>query len=248
VAAVESKYLIEHTDGWIPDEFFDPPDTSTAWNPPDLSEQALVSGCTDAWGDCTGGSKNDALDAIRDQGIVDEACMPYTSESCLDTDDHCICGSAAHCGNPSVCTFACDDTGYSEFPSRTWTIDSHHYLEGTNTVANLKRAVVCQGPLAVSSNDWGHCVLIVGWENDSEICRTAYPGDEGSGGCWIVKNSHGDSKTGFSRSSSDKYDEHYYTDKGFVWIPFEGHDYSAGMRNNNHYVNGVNPPTSWVWP
>jgi C1A family cysteine protease len=48
----------------------------------DLSEQQLVSSngvCCSYCGNCSGGRSLEALEYIRDTGIVDEACFPYTS-------------------------------------------------------------------------------------------------------------------------------------------------------------------------
>ncbi|HSA24190.1 MAG TPA: C1 family peptidase, partial [Myxococcota bacterium] len=245
VAAVEAKYLIEHTDGWIPEHFFDPPDGS-AWVLPNLSEQNLVSECGASWGDCTGGLKNDALDEIQTDGIVDEDCFPYTSGSCLNTDGDCLCGSAAHCTDPVDCPATCNDTGLAEWDSRRWSIDSHHYVRDENSVENVKRALLCHGPLAVCSSDWGHCVALVGWDNDSQLCRDHYHGESA---CWIIKNSHGRPTDPVMETNGSAYDEEVLLDTdGYSYLPLEGHDFSRGVRSNPHYVDGVHPATTWVWP
>ncbi|HEX2908451.1 MAG TPA: C1 family peptidase [Phototrophicaceae bacterium] len=47
---------------------------------PNLSEQYLVSSCVNfSSGNCAGGHSNSALAYIQTNGIVDEACMPYTA-------------------------------------------------------------------------------------------------------------------------------------------------------------------------
>lgn len=242
VAAVEAKALIENTDGWIPPEFFDPPDPRT-WNLPDLSEQALVSGCTSAWVDCTGGGHRDALTGIADDGIPSEACFEYTSEACLDRDEDCVdaCGGDHNCANPHACPGACTDPAYT-WSAERWTLDNHGYYDERNDVAGVKKALVCNGPLANCSSDWGHCFAIVGWDDDSGFCRSRYSRD----GCWILKNSHG-IQHGEHRNS-DRYDDPYWASNGFVWIPYEDHDYSRSIRIGTHHVWGVHPPAGWVWP
>ncbi len=46
---------------------------------PNLSEQYLVSDCSAYSGDCGGGWPSTALTFIRNEGITDEACFPYTA-------------------------------------------------------------------------------------------------------------------------------------------------------------------------
>jgi hypothetical protein len=245
VAAVEAKTLIEHTEGWTPVDYDSPIDDTNAWNLPDLSEQALVSGCTESWVDCTGGGKTDVLSAIRDDGIPDEICFGYASGSCLDDDRDCVAdcgGNANDCASPQTCPSACDDPGAHDWDSRIWTIDSHDNYEERNDVPGVKHELVCNGPLATCSADWGHCVAIIGWDDDSPLCRNRY----GEDGCWILKNSHGLQQG--EHSNPDRYDDSYQVRDGFIYLPFENHDYSGQIRRGVHHVSGVNPPAIWTWP
>jgi hypothetical protein len=240
---VEAKALIELTNGWVPADFSNPVDDSNTWNLPILSEQMLVSGCTDAWGDCTGGTYRDGLGAIRDNGIVDNVCFPYSSGSCCDSEGHCVdsCGRNSDCASPRSCDGACNDTGEA-WDARRWRIEDHADHSGADDVPGVKKDLVCNGPLANCSSDWGHCFVIVGWDNDSEFCRTHY----GKDGCWILKNSHGVTLDPIERDNGDLFDDSYWSQYGFVYIPFEDHDYSRSIRLYVHHLWGVSAPTGWT--
>ena len=248
LAVVEAVALIEHTEGWTPVDYYNPLPGSL-WNLPDLSEQALISGCTSAYSDCTGGRHEDALDGIRDDGVVDESCLKYGSQDCLDDDLDCVdaCGSASDCGLPSSCPDICEDTGLAEMDSRKWYIENYTYLDGRNDVAGVKLALLNNGPLVTGSNDWGHAIAIVGWDDDCQFCRDHY-GDDGDGGCWILKNSWGigDVDVPAEHRNSDCCDDTVWSINGFVYIPYAGHDYSRSIRLNVHYVWGVDPPAGWT--
>ncbi|HUU44481.1 MAG TPA: C1 family peptidase [Acidobacteriota bacterium] len=133
----------------------------------DLSEQYLVSDCF-GHGDCDGGVSSYALEFIRDSGIPDEACFPYTA-----TDGPC----SDRCG---------------DWESRLVYIAETAWLYGENDI--LKLTLINIGPVAVGldvGNWWsdgdvlrcdgppsgGHVVVIVGYDDVQ--------------GCWIAKNSYG---------------------------------------------------------
>ncbi len=243
VGAVESKALIELTAGWVPDNFQNPADSSGTWNLPVLSEQMMVSGCTDAWGDCTGGTYTDGLSAIRDNGIVDYPCFEYSSGACLDKDGHCrdCCGDYTDCADPRTCSGTCTDTGET-WNLRRWRIADHGIHSGRDDVSGVKKDLVCNGPLSNCSSDWGHCFVIIGWDNSSGFCRSRYSRD----GCWILKNSHGVSLDPIERRNGDYFDDSYWAQYGFVFIPFEDHDYSRSIRLNVHHPWGVSAPAGWT--
>jgi len=106
-----------------------------------LSEQDLVS-CSDA-GSCGGGSAEYALDYIRDTGVVDEDCFPYTASN-EDCSDKC-----------------------SDWTTRTWKItdfEGRNYgllRDGiTSTLSNLTH----KGPLPISIGVWHHVISLVGYK------------------------------------------------------------------------------------
>jgi len=160
----------------------------------DLSEEYLVSDCymMGPYGNCCGGSYEDALEFARDSGIPDEACMPYvdqTSCSCgLNCDSICTYRTGNACSD-ATCSDRCSD-----WQGRAVTIDEVAPVPA----GQMKQYVVSKGPLAVAmgvgslygggfdgqgvyrcSNDTGanHAVIVVGYSDD--------------GGYWIVKNSWG---------------------------------------------------------
>jgi C1A family cysteine protease len=202
-----------------------------------LSEQNLVSNC--GTGDsCEGGSAIDALDYIRDDGIVDEACFPYQSQACIDpTTLECTaaCDSGGDCSNPASCPATCGDTG-GGWGSRRWQIDDFDPVSGINTVRNVKDDLACHGPMVTCSSRWDHCVALVGWDDDSDVCRNAY----GEDGCWIIKNSHGISNP--PAAWYDYPDADVWHVDGYAYVPYDGHRYSYAMRNGVRYVRNVEPP------
>jgi len=160
----------------------------------DLSEEYLVSDCytMGPYGNCCGGSYEDALQFVRDSGIPDDACMPYVDRS------GCSCGSSCD----SICTYrtggacsgaTCSDR-CSDWQSRSVRIDGAAPVPS----GQMKQYLISKGPLAVAmgigstyggafdgqgvyrcTNDIGanHAVIVVGYSD--------------SGGYWIIKNSWG---------------------------------------------------------
>lgn len=138
----------------------------------DLSEQYLVSDCCVSCGDCDGGHPSTALAFVRDEGITDEDCFPYTATDCP-------------CENKCV-----------DWNDRLYTIDDAGYVP--SDIATIKEYLIDKGPLSTSmgtgvdfgayfdpngiyrcSSDTGtnHAVVIVGYDEAEN--------------CWIVKNSWG---------------------------------------------------------
>jgi subtilisin-like proprotein convertase family protein/C1A family cysteine protease/putative hemolysin len=143
-----------------------------------LSEQQLVSNgsvCCSSCGDCEGGWPASALSYIRDTGVADEACFPYTATT----------AACALCG---------------DWQSRLVTIDAYGGV--SSSPSQIKQSLVDRGPLSAAMgilSDYGghfdgdiyrcsidsdpydinHAVVIVGYNN--------------VGGYWIVKNSWGSS-------------------------------------------------------
>ncbi|MBO8181756.1 MAG: right-handed parallel beta-helix repeat-containing protein [Archaeoglobus sp.] len=222
IAVVEARYNIENDD----------PSMSGI----DLSEQYLVSG-RKGGGDCMAGGWNyKALKEIRDGGVVNESCYPYLSVSCVPVthDKNCLslpdakcefnkdtktykityCLSScwnstdSYCSNPSYLDGVC-----SNWKNDLWTVKQ--YVKVNPSMDDIKRALLCYGPLSICSSNWGHCVLLVGW-NDSMIFS-----DWNTSGGWIQKNSYGIG----------------YGLKGYGYLPYD-HPYTDFV-NETFYVTGV---------
>jgi parallel beta-helix repeat protein len=160
----------------------------------DLSEEYLVSDCSDA-GSCCGGQADKALDFISHKGIPDEGCMPYA-----DTN----CGCSATCGDFGSCTYnagsqcsnaKCSDR-CSNWQSRLTKIDEMGRVPSNQTV--MKQYLIDKGPLVVAigigsnfggywdSNNIYRCTIDSG--SNHNILITGY---NDTGGYWILKNSWG---------------------------------------------------------
>lgn len=137
----------------------------------DLSEQYLVSDCCDC-GDCNGGETDCSLRYIQDEGIPDEACLPYIQTDC-------------------PCDQRCPD-----WNDRLYTVDATGYVSAD--ITTIKEYLVDKGPLSAymgigsefggyfdedgiyrctMDNYTNHAVVIVGYDEAQD--------------CWIVRNSFG---------------------------------------------------------
>lgn len=182
VAAVEAAYRIQNNN----------PNLNI-----DLSEQYLVSDCNPL-GSCCGGDEYVALRYIRENGIPDEACMPYIDGVSCGCESSCTSDCAYNNGlnvcSDSTCSNRCGD-----WSSRLVKINAIDRVP--SDPATIKQYLIRQGPLAAAyglgstqfgghwdgdvyrctnDNDANHAVLLVGY-NDA-------------GGYWIARNSWG---TGF---------------------------------------------------
>lgn len=137
----------------------------------DLSEQQLVSNsypCCGSCGDCGGGFPSVALNYAKSNGVCDESCFPYVA-------------ATVSCG---VC---------SDWSKRLWKID---FGAISSNLDEIKRAVICYGPLSVSSINWRHAVVLIGYDDTTQR--------------WIIRNSWG---RGWAFG-------------GYGYIPYSGHIYS----------------------
>jgi hypothetical protein len=166
---------------------------------PDLSEQDLVS-CSGA-GTCNGGWHYLALSYIKTMGICDEGCFPEVGAD-LPCSDKC-----------------------SDWRNRLWKINS--YFRVTETTDEIKRALICNGPLSVTVTvvgpDPDHAVVLTGYDDNNPDCKNFY----GASGCWIIKNSWG-VFTGW-----DNYGWAYHIN-GYAYTPYYDIGMLYGVKDVSH--------------
>ena len=149
----------------------------------DLAEQILVS-CSHV-GSCSGGYIDRASDFIRDTGLPEESCYPYTATN----------------GN---CRKACND-----WRLNTDRIDSWFYVATTSpTVDAIKNAIYTSGPLVTTmdvytdffsyksgiysytsgSYEGGHAILIIGYDDTYQyfIAKNSWGIGWGEGGFFNI--------------------------------------------------------------
>jgi len=137
----------------------------------DLSEQYLVSDCCTACGDCVGGSNARALRFIRDEGITDEACFPYSALN-------------------GPCSDRCAD-----WSSRLKGIHETEYVQGDTQT--IKEHLIERGPLAASmgigEEAGGYFESGIYRCTDDSLTNhsVVIAGYDETEGYWIVKNSWG---------------------------------------------------------
>ena len=157
----------------------------------DLSEQYLVSDCCAYCGDCSGGYISYTLNYIRNHGITDEWCYPYTASD-------------------SLCLDRC-----SLWDKRMWTINSYGWPYGPSYTKDF---LIEKGPLIMyigmngkfdyngiyrcNNPTVNHGVLLVGYNDTGEY--------------WIAKNSWGSGwnddgyfKVGYGECSMNVYAPYY---------------------------------------
>ncbi|MEA3254933.1 MAG: C1 family peptidase [Candidatus Altiarchaeota archaeon] len=138
---------------------------------PNIAEQHVVSTCCSSCGDCDGGWPHWAFRHIKNSGICNENCFGYKAKDC-----YCPC-------------WAC-----SEYNTKVWRINSYHKVSRNRDA--IKKALICEGPLSVGSDNWRHAIVLAGYDDNR--------------GVWIIKNSWG---TGWGSS-------------GYGKIPYTGHRFS----------------------
>ena len=185
----------------------------------DISEEELVSPCfaSGISGDCLGGDYGGSLKYLKSSGLVSEAVYPYKSQneakSVPNAGDpahsHLECNvQKNHCSTPSACT---DST----LGSTRWGITSSAFLpvnanNKPDNINEMKKELLCHGPLVVGSSNWWHVVALVGWDDSTQQ--------------WTIKNSWGtDPATNY-----DGYEKiHYYN------------DFNSDIMNSSAWVQGV---------
>lgn len=185
----------------------------------DLSEQELVSPCfgNGNAGDCLGGNYGMALQYEKSSGLVSETAYPYQSFNEIHdvpnagnpskTHLECI-AQKSHCSTPSFCQD-------SLLGTTRWGITSSGFLpvdlnNKPADVEEMKKQLLCHGPLAVGSANWWHAVTLVGWDDSTQE--------------WTIKNSWGTDPA----NNYDGYEKiHYYT------------DFNSDIMNSSAWVQGV---------
>ncbi len=156
---------------------------------PDLSEEELIS--CDFGGTCNGGLPDIAFEDIKNyNGIVTESCFPYVAHE-------------------KRCSDKCQN-----WMENRYTITSYHQASD-GTAERLKRELICHGPLSVASFNWGHGIVLVGYDDNQKV--------------WIIKNSWGPI-TGYPYGIKHV--------NGFGYIPYN-HPY-ADIVNYAYYATGIN--------
>jgi len=213
IAAVEAKYNIENAEafmnGSLEDHYtetIDLPDVLRGiYRLPqnvigiDLSEQHLIN--NPAWfhccphGTCKGGSLL-AFSCVKWRGVPTESCQPYSKRAYEEGKNYKLCGKNA-CGD------------WRGGWGHLWKINE------VKKIKSIKRDLVCEGPIASCGGGLdGHCVLIVGWDDNVD------------GGSWIIKNSWGVSWSNQEGATHIGY--------GYGYIPY-GHKWTRWLK----YPKGV---------
>jgi parallel beta-helix repeat protein len=163
----------------------------------DLSEEYLVSNCSDA-GNCCGGQPDKAFEFISYKGIPDEGCMPYADSSCS-----CDSGCSGSCtfNTGSQCSNAQCGDRCSNWQDRLTKIDETGHVPSNRDI--IKQYLLDKGPLSASigigdayggyfdGNGIYRCT------NDSEANHAVViTGFNDTGGYWILKNSWGSTWNG----------------------------------------------------
>lgn len=135
----------------------------------DLSEQDTV--CKHP-GSCTyGGSSSDTAYELMTDGLVTEACYPYTgNESC-----------------PGRC---------SDWSSNLWKITNYSWLSWPLTDENIEYNLITKGPITFGISSWWHVMALVGYEKDvygqtTWLIKNSWGptwGDNGFGRVYVPEN------------------------------------------------------------
>ncbi len=159
----------------------------------DLPEQYLIS-CGP--GSCDGGWAHEALSYIIDNSIPDQSCFPNV-------------------GRDDDCSNKCSDWKYR--------VEGAVYKAKVgSSIEDVKRALICHGPLSVGSNNWHHAIVLVGYDDNSAVCMNKY----NKPGCWIIRNSWG---------VFTDWDSDVWHVNGYGYIPYTGFKYSD-IKNRAYYV------------
>ena len=209
-------------------------------NQTDLSEQVVLA-CSGG-GTCIGGNYVSALNYIRDAGIPDESCYPYTAK-----DGYC----GSKCQNPAFLVQA------TQIASDLW--------GGTPTVEDLKAALQ-NGPVVVGIHVYtdfdsytsgiyhhatgtyrgGHAVLLVGY-NDTDQCfkvKNSWGTYWGEGGYFRISYLDVTNDVKFGEYGAQASGVHTHQLSSNVQIQNQGTSYLvvSSMSNDRSWLS-LNPST-----
>jgi len=132
-----------------------------------LSEQYLVS-CSGV-GSCSGGSPYAALDYIKNNGVVDESCLPYS-----------LFGLPVSCSNKCI-----------DWNTRLWKISNWNWVPDNR--ADIKQYLISKGPLVAVMNmtTWNPITYDCPPSTTGVDHGVVIEGYDDAEGVWIVRNSWG---------------------------------------------------------
>jgi len=234
---------------------------------PDFSEQYVLS-CTRAGSGCEGGMAVGAFRAINNNesfgnycnGIIPEDCFPYKADDTIPCDNKC--------------------ENWEEY---LIPIIEYGYWYPDGDIEAIKSQIMETGPVAAycaadterfgiwgythhSPDDYihyeedfggmNHCVIIVGWKDDSSI---------GNGGYWICKNSW-NTNWGYNGFFNIEYGSYYIDTYQIDWVDYDPESYDwhpvpkiNGQYYGNYYglideqinfqgdASGEHPPFTYHW-
>ncbi|MDD1654228.1 MAG: FG-GAP-like repeat-containing protein [Methanomicrobiales archaeon] len=209
-----------------------------------LSEQRLIS-CEEQGSGCWGGFPYEALPFLQYDGTVTETCFDYQSGDCCPSGSascgDCFCSGTDYY-KPCTCDHSCyDDAGWVWGRNATWTIADWGGGPTYGKLDDVKRLLLCKGPLVSYSPMMEHTMLLVGWDSDNQTCRDRY--DRGS--CWILKSSWGDNADGWFESVMSIGTDDIYLVNGYVLLPTFDH-YWGGTRIDDGIYSDVQKWLYWV--
>ncbi|MEN8163616.1 MAG: C1 family peptidase [Acidobacteriota bacterium] len=204
----------------------------------DLSEEYVNTDCNGhGQHGCCGGWHDQALAAIRDNGVPDDECLVFDVPTYVT--GICSCGGGNPCGascpngggGTTSCSLSFCDDACPDALSRLVYIDDYHGA-GANDIVQMKNNVINHGPLSVAldfgcvtgidnvcrcnsnAGSFTHAVIIAGWD------------DSMGGGVWIIKNSWGANDGPFNDGyryipyADCRIEElPYYVDPADMWFP-----------------------------